>query len=160
LEVYVNPITYPLRPVSPAHLRALVGHDLGPTGWRDVSQAEVNAFADVTGDRQWIHVDAARAESVLGGTIAHGLFTLALGPVLFYELVSLEHFARGLNYGYNTVRFPSVLPVGDRVRMTWRLLETEEVSGGIRLRARQTFEREKGDKPVCVAESVALVVVD
>jgi acyl dehydratase len=114
----------------------------------------------VTGDRQWIHVDSARAESVLGGTIAHGLYTLALGPVFFYELISLEHFARGLNYGYDKVRFPSALPVGDRVRMTWRLLEVDEVPGGIRLRARQTFERDGSDKPVCVAESVALVVVD
>lgn len=156
----MNSITYPLRPASPADLRALVGQDLGPTGWREVSQTEVNAFADATGDRQWIHVDTARAESVLGGTIAHGLYTLALGPVLFYELISLEHFSRGLNYGYDKVRFPSALPVGDRVRMTWRLLEVDDVSGGIRLRARQTFDRERGDKPVCVAESVALVVVD
>ncbi|TWH02686.1 acyl dehydratase [Nocardioides sp. J9] len=151
--------TYPLRPANLSDLLALVGVEIGPTGWRPVDQAAVTVFADVTEDRQWIHVDPVRAAaSPLGGTIAHGLFTLSLGPALFYELVSLEGFAHGLNYGYDRVRFPAPLPVGSRVRMTWRLLEVDAVAGGIQLRSRQTFEREGGDRPVCVAESVARVV--
>lgn len=151
-------VTYPLRPATPQDLHALVGKDLGPTDWRTANQDEVDSFAAVTGDRQWIHVDPQRAAaSPFGGTIAHGLYTLALGPSCFYELVSLDRFAHGLNYGYDKVRFPAALPVGARVRMTLRLLDVTEVAGGIQLRSRQTFDSEGGGKPVCVADSVARV---
>jgi acyl dehydratase len=84
---------------------------------------------------------------------------LSLGPALSFELISLDRFAHGLNYGYDKVRFPAAVPVGTRIRMTWRLIGATEVPGGVQLRSRQTFEGEGIDKPVCVAESLARVVI-
>jgi acyl dehydratase len=151
--------TYPLTPSSADELRALVGKELGPTDWHEVTQKSVDAFADATGDHQWIHVDPDRAAaSPLGTTIAHGLYTLSVGPAFSYTLLSFDGFAHGLNYGYDKVRFPAPLPVGSRVRMTSTLLEVTEVTGGIQIRSRQTFEREGTERPVCVAESVARVL--
>jgi acyl dehydratase len=141
-------------------LRAATGAELGVTDWHEVTQAEVDAFADATGDHQWIHVDPERAaQSPLGGTIAHGLFTLSLAPAMTAALLSFEGFAFGLNYGYNRVRFPAPLPVGSRVRMRATLAGVEDIPGGAQITIAQTFEREGADKPVCVAESVARVYV-
>jgi acyl dehydratase len=139
-------------------LRAARGTELGVTDWREVTQAEVDAFADATGDHQWIHVDPERAaRSPLGGTIAHGLFTLSLAPAMTSSLLSFDGFAFALNYGYNRVRFPAPLPVGARVRMRATLAAVEDIPGGAQITILQTFEREGSDKPVCVAESVARV---
>jgi acyl dehydratase len=141
-------------------LRAAVGTELGVTGWQVVTQAEVDAFADATGDHQWIHVDADRAaQTPFGGTIAHGLFTLSLAPAMTSSLLSFDGFAFALNYGYNRVRFPAPLPVGSRVRLRARLAAVEDIPGGAQITIVQTFEREGSDKPVCVAESLARVYV-
>jgi acyl dehydratase len=139
-------------------LRAALGTELGVTGWREVTQAEVDAFAEATGDRQWIHVEPERAaQSPFGGTIAHGLYTLSLAPALTSSLLSFDGFAFSLNYGYNRVRFPAPLPVGSRVRLRVRLAAVEDIPGGAQITIVQTFEREGSDKPVCVAESLARV---
>jgi acyl dehydratase len=141
-------------------LRAATGAELGVTDWHQVTQAEVDAFADATGDHQWIHVDPERAaQSPLGGTIAHGLYTLSLAPAMTAALLSFEGFAFALNYGYNRVRFPAPLPVGARVRMRATLAAVEDIPGGAQITIVQTFEREGADKPVCVAESLARVYV-
>jgi len=137
-------------------LKARVGDELGVTDWHDVTQDAIDAFARATGDDQWIHVDVERAaQTAWGGTIAHGLYTLSLGPKFSYELFSFEGFGFGLNYGYNRVRFPAPLPVGSRVRMRALLAAVEEVPGGVQLTVTQTFEREGSEKPVCVADWVA-----
>ena len=139
-------------------LRDASGTELGVTEWHEVTQAAVDAFAAATGDHQWIHVDPERAaQSPLGGTIAHGLYTLSLAPAMTSALLSFEGFTFALNYGYNRVRFPAPLPVGSRVRMRATLTHADEVPGGVQFTVTQTFEREGGDKPVCVAESVARV---
>src|SRR3954466_5305269 len=139
-------------------LKAAVGTELGVTDWHEVTQAEVDAFADATGDHQWIHVDPERAaRSPLGGTIAHGLFTLSLAPAMTSALLSFEGFAFALNYGYNRVRFPAPLPVGSRVRMRATPPAGEDMPGGAQITIVQTFERKGEDKPVCVAESLARV---
>jgi acyl dehydratase len=139
-------------------LRAATGTELGVTEWHEVTQTAVDAFADATGDHQWIHVDPERAaQSPLGGTIAHGLYTLSLAPAMTSALLSFEGFAFALNYGYDRVRFPAPLPVGSRVRMRARLAAVEDVPGGAQITIVQTFEREGADKPVCVAESLARV---
>jgi acyl dehydratase len=136
-------------------LRAKVGEELGASEWHEVTQDEINAFADATGDHQWIHVDPERAaETPFGSTIAHGLLTLSLGPRFTYEAYAIEGFAFGLNYGYDRVRFPAPLHVGSRVRMRATLTSIDEVSGGIQIKVTQTFEREGTDKPVCVAEQL------
>ena len=141
-------------------LRAAVGSELGVTEWQVVTQADVDAFADATGDRQWIHVEPERAaQTPFGGTIAHGLYTLSLAPVLTSSLLSFDGFAFALNYGYNRVRFPAPLPVGSRVRLRVTLVAVQDIPGGAQITIVQTFEREGSDKPVCVAESLARVYV-
>jgi acyl dehydratase len=151
--------TLPVRPSTAADLSDLVGRELGPTDWFEVTQDRVNAFADATGDHQWIHVDVEKAaSSPLGGTIAHGLFSLSLGPFLSSQLLAFDGFAHGLNYGYNKVRFPAPVPVGSRVRMRVIVVAADEVAGGIQVTTTQVVELEGSDKPVMVAESVARVV--
>ena len=126
--------------------------------WHLVTQEEINQFADATGDHQWIHVDVERARSSpFGGTIAHGYYTLSLAPRFSYAMFSFSGFAFGVNYGLNRVRFPAPMPVGERVRMRARLLAVDEVPGGAQLTTELTFEREGGEKPVCVAESLSRV---
>jgi acyl dehydratase len=136
-------------------LKGRIGQELGVSDWHEVTQAAIDAFAEATGDRQWIHVDPARAaQSPLGSTIAHGLYTLSLGPQFSYAMVSFEGFAFGLNYGYDRVRFPAPVPVGSRVRMRATLAAADDIPGGVQVKVTQTFEREGGEKPVCVAESI------
>ena len=137
-------------------LRAKVGEELGVSDWHEVTQEAINAFADATGDHQWIHVDPERAaQTPWGSTIAHGLYTLSLGPQFTFAMFTIEGFAFGLNYGYNKVRFPAPLPVDSRLRMRATLASVDDVPGGVQLTITQTFEREGEEKPVCVAESVA-----
>ena len=139
-------------------LKRAEGEDLGTSDWHEVTQKAIDAFADVTGDHQWIHVDQERAKQTpFGGTIAHGYYTLSLAPRFSYDLFKLEGVAFGLNYGLNKVRFPAPLPVGSRVRMHAKLTALEEVPGGAQMTVEVTFEREGGDKPVCVAQTVVRV---
>ena len=137
-------------------LRAKVGEELGVSEWHEVTQDAINAFADATGDHQWIHVDPERAaQTPWHSTIAHGLYTLSIGPKFTFDMFTIEGFAFGLNYGYNKVRFPAPLPVNSRVRMRATLSSVDDVPGGVQLTITQTFEREGEDKPVCVAEAVS-----
>jgi acyl dehydratase len=137
-------------------VKAHVGKPLGVSDWYEVTQESVDAFAEVTGDHQWIHVDVERArDSPFGGTIAHGYYTLSLAPRFSYAMFSFRGFAFGVNYGLNRVRFPAPLPVGSRVRMHAKILGVEEIGSGIQVTTELSFEREGGDKPVCVAESLS-----
>jgi acyl dehydratase len=137
-------------------LKAKVGEELGVSEWHEVTQEAIDAFADSTGDHQWIHVDPERAaQTPWGSTIAHGLYTLSLGPQFTFAMFSIDGFAFGLNYGYNKVRFPAPLPVGSRLRMRATLSSVDDVPGGVQLTITQTFEREGEEKPVCVAEAVS-----
>jgi acyl dehydratase len=146
-------------PTSVADLKANLGEELGVSGWHDVTQAEVDAFAEATGDRQWIHTNPERARTTpFGGTIAHGYYTLSLAPALLAEVVALDRFAMAVNYGLDKLRFPAPLPVGDRVRMRARLDGVDEFPGGATLALTLAFERAGGDKPVCVAEVLYRVV--
>ena len=139
-------------------LKQAVGEELGVSGWHEVGQSDIDAFADVTGDHQWIHVDPERAKDTpFGGTIAHGYFTLSLAPRFTEQVMKLEGFAMAINYGLNKVRFPAPVPVDSQVRMRAKLAELSEIPGGAQMIMELTFEREGGDKPVCVAESVVRV---
>src|SRR5215210_4063824 len=135
-------------------LRDAKGETLGTSDWHEVTQEAIDAFADVTGDHQWIHVDRERAKQTpFGGTIAHGYYTLSLAPMFNEQIFGLEGFAFAVNYGLNRVRFPAPLPVDSRVRMHAKLKSLEEVPGGAQMTLECTFEVEGGDKPVCVAET-------
>ena len=139
-------------------LTARVGEDLGTGSWVTVDQELIDRFAAVTGDDQWIHIDPERAASTpFGGTIAHGLLTLSLGPAQVYETVEISGFAFGLNYGYGKIRFPAPVPVGSRVRMHAALSAADEIEGGIAYTITETFEIEGSEKPACVAEQLARV---
>ena len=139
-------------------IKAHVGQELGVSDWHLVTQEEIDKFAEVTGDDQWIHVDPERAkQSPFGGTIAHGYYTLSLAPHFSYDMFKFEGFAFGVNYGLNRVRFPAPMPVGGKVRMRAKLIAVEEVQGGAQITSELTFESEGGEKPVCVAESLARV---
>ena len=136
-------------------LKAEVGRELGISPWYDMSQARITAFAEATGDRYWIHVDPVRsAQTPLGATIAHGLFTLSLGPQLTDTIVQFEGFKGRLNYGYDRVRFPAPLPVDSRIRMRLQVVDLAEDPGSVRVTLLQTFERENEVKPVCIASQV------
>ena len=139
-------------------LKSRVGEELGVSDWHEVTQEAVNTFADATGDHQFIHVDPERAkETPFGGTIAHGYFTLSLGPMFSYDLFKMEGVAFALNYGLNKVRFPSPVPVGSKVRMRMTLQNVEDIPGGAQITMLHTFEVEGSEKPGCVAEAVSRV---
>jgi acyl dehydratase len=144
-------------------VRALQDQLVGPSEWREVTQEMVNAFAELTGDHQWIHVDVerAKAESPFGTTIAHGNLTLSLIDGLRKDLNEWTGFKMGVNYGWNKVRFPAPVPVGSRVRCYAQIVELTDVGGGWhQVVTRFTVERDGGEKPVCVADSVGRVLVD
>ena len=141
-------------------VKAQIGEDLGASEWHEVTQADVDTFADVTKDHQWIHVDPERAKtSPFGGTIAHGFLTLSLGPGLAETVYRFDGFAHGLNYGLDRVRFPSPMPVGQRVRLRATLRAVTDVPGGIQVELTHTYECEGSDKPVCVAEVLGRLYV-
>jgi acyl dehydratase len=136
-------------------LAARAGTELGASDNVTITQAAVDAFAGVTGDRQWIHTDPERAAaSPFGGTIAHGYLTLALAPALLGEILPLDEFAMGVNYGLDRVRFPAPLPVGAQVRMRVTLDAVERFAGGATLHLTLTFETPAAAKPVCVANAL------
>lgn len=143
----------PRRPTTLADLQDLIGVELGPTAWHEITQDRINAFADLTGDHQWIHVDPERAAaSLFGSTIAHGLYSLSLGPSFMEELMAFDGFAHGLNYGYEKVRFPAPLPVDSRIRMRATIQQVEDRgAGSVHFVTLHSYECEGSDKPICVA---------
>ncbi|OFW41197.1 MAG: dehydratase [Acidobacteria bacterium RIFCSPLOWO2_12_FULL_67_14b] len=139
---------------TPASLTALVGVEK-VSSWVEVTQDAITQFAEITGDRQWIHVDAERArrDSPYGGTIAHGFLTLSLISRLMRDAVGAVDGARlSINYGLNKVRFPAALPAGSRVRGRCVLQRLDEVDGGLQATWNVLVERDGGAKPCCAAE--------
>jgi acyl dehydratase len=139
-------------------LEDLVGVELGPTGWIEISQERIDTFAEATDDPQWIHVDPERAaEGPFGTTIAHGFLTLSLCVPMLYELFPPSEGAM-VNYGVNRVRFPAAVPSGRRVRGRFKVVSVEAIPMGRRGTIEATVECEGVDKPVCVAELVVLAL--
>jgi acyl dehydratase len=123
--------------------------------WHEVTQADIDAFAEATGDHQWIHVDVERAKAgPFGGPIAHGYLTLSLGPALLPQIMRVSGVTMGVNYGTNKVRFPSPVPVGAKLRLGATLAGVEDVAGGAQITVALVFEVEGAPKPSCVAEVV------
>jgi acyl dehydratase len=150
-----------------ARLREAIGVQRGPTSWRTITQEDIDDFAKITGDHQWIHVDVERArrESPFGTTIAHGNLTLSVIDGLREQITAredadLEQIALGVNMGWNRVRFPAPVPAGARVRARAELVSVEEKGGGWwEVVDRFTIEAEDVEKPACVAESVGRVLL-
>jgi acyl dehydratase len=139
--------------IDVADLPTLKGRDVGASRWIEITQEQIDTFAALTGDKQWIHVDPERAAAgPFGSTIAHGFFVLSCATELLYELLDVRGGSQILNYGLNRVRFTSPTPVGSRIRMRMRVTDVAEVAGGYQVTFGLTFEREGQEKPVCVAE--------
>jgi acyl dehydratase len=139
-------------------LESLAGSDLGPTAWIRIGQERIDAFAQATGDRQWIHVDVDRAEAgPFGTTIAHGYLTLSLlAPMLAEVLPAVG--GTTINYGLDRVRFPAPVPSGSELRGRFRVSEVIEVEAGTQLRIAATVERKGFEKPVCVADVIVRIM--
>jgi acyl dehydratase len=137
-------------------LKEKIGQHLGYSDWVEITQEQVNLFADATGDHQWIHVDPERArkESPFGGPIAHGYLTLSLGPTLMPQILRVDGVTMGVNYGCGKVRFPSPVPVDAKLRLGAELTGVEDIAGGAQVSMSFTFEVEGAAKPSCVAEII------
>ncbi|WP_126975927.1 MaoC family dehydratase [Frigidibacter oleivorans] len=148
-----------LEVTTPADLAAHAGRDLGATDWFEIAQARIDAFAELTGDDHWIHVDTARAarEAPGGRTIAHGLYLLSLVPRLQRGLFRIARRGAGLSYGYEKVRFTAPVPVGARVRLRQRLVSAVPRGGATQVALTSTFEIEGQERPALVAEGLLLL---
>ena len=136
-----------------------VGTHLGYSDWHTVTQQQIDLFAEATGDRQWIHVDAEKATcGPFGTTIAHGYLTLSLVPMLSWQVYTVDGMRMGVNYGANKLRFPSPVPVDSRVRAGVELVSVTPVNGGYQVVSRVTVEHNVGPKPACVVDTVSLLV--
>ena len=141
---------------GPDDVRANVGKHLGYSEWITVDQDRVNLFADATGDHQWIHVDVERAASgPFGAPIAHGYLTLSLSNYFLPQIVEVQGFSAGVNYGVDKVRFPSPVKVGSRVRAGAELAAVSDVTGGLQTTIVITVEVEGSTKPACVIDSLS-----
>lgn len=138
-------------------LPAMTGKELGCSDWFALTQARIDAFADLTQDHQWIHVDVARATREAGSTIAHGFFTLAMLSALTEQIFRVEDASRMLNYGLNRIRFINAVPAGGRIRLRQKLVSTEEKLEGLLLTADCVLEIEGAERPALVAEWLSLV---
>lgn len=138
--------------------KALVGQEIGVSGWIVVDQGRINQFASATDDHQWIHIDVDRAKTEMPGgqTIAHGYLLLSLMPALMDMIVELPTLERAINYGLNKVRFKNPVPAGSRVRMRSVLLQAQKRAGALQVILENTVEIEGQDKPAFVAEVIAL----
>ena len=139
-----------------SELAACVGQEVAVSDWLTVTQAQVNLFAEATGDHQWIHVDPEKAKAgPFGAPIAHGFLTLSLLPKFFESSFEIVQSRMGVNYGLNKVRFTAPVPVGSRLRARMKLLSCEDIAdNGVQMAWEVTVEREGAAKPVCIAESL------
>ena len=135
-------------------LRGRLGEEIAVSDWLPIAQARIDAFAEVTGDRQWIHVDPERAaaESALHTTIAHGFLTLSLLSTLIGGAIEFTGLRMAINYGLNRVRFVAPVPSGSRIRARFTPSSVDDAAEGVQVTWQVTLEREHGDKPCCVAE--------
>ena len=137
-------------------LRSTIGQEIAVSEWIAITQERIDRFAEATEDRQWIHIDPARAatDSPFKSTIAHGFLTLSLVSILIRRTISFDRYKMAINYGLNRVRFITPVPAGSRVRARFAPLAAENTGSGIQVTWNITFERDGGDKPCCVAEWV------
>jgi acyl dehydratase len=138
---------------------AHVGEHLGHSDWRQVTQREIDLFAEATGDHQWIHVDPKRAaEGPYGKTIAHGYLTLSLVPLLVQQIYRVTGLTMQVNYGVDKLRFPAPVPVDSRIRAGAELIKVERNDKGGRATVRVTVEVEGSDRPACVVDTIAAMM--
>ena len=142
--------------ISVGELEGRVGHEIAVSPWVEIAQDRIDQFARATEDFQWIHLDQERAkQSPFGGTIAHGFLTLSMLPKLTESAFSITGRTMSVNYGLNKVRFTSPVPSGSKIRGRFTLLKVEPIDGGVQTTWQAVVEREGGDKPVMIAETIS-----
>ncbi|TSD99668.1 MaoC family dehydratase [Skermania sp. ID1734] len=145
------------RVTQPTDLLDLAGKTVGTTDWYEITQDQVNRFADATGDHQWIHTDPERAaKGPFGGTIAHGYLTLSLAPQILADVLTVDNLTAALNYGLNKVRFPAPVPVGSKLRASVSVKEAQQKPAGIEVVFGLVYEVEGSERPACIADAVVL----
>jgi acyl dehydratase len=144
------------REVALTELAGLVGRELGVSSWTAVTQQRINAFADATGDHQWMHVDVPRASRERGGTIAHGLLILSLLPLLGDELMRVAGYTHGFSYGYDHVRFSNQVRADARIRLRQTVSSVEPRKDGLLVRVSCVVEIENDARPALVAEHLSI----
>ena len=138
-------------------LKSLVGEHLGYSPWVDITQEQVNMFAEATGDHQWIHVDPVKAaEGPFGATIAHGYLTLSLANCFLPELIEVQQVSMGVNYGTEKIRFPSPVTVDSNIRATGEIIQVEENKGGYKATIRVTITAEGAERPACIVDTISI----
>jgi acyl dehydratase len=145
------------RMVDVKELPDLIGKEVGVSDWVKVDQDRIDRFADLCGDHQWIHVDVERANREIGGTIAHGFLTMSLMSTMSAQIMRVKDVKRGLNYGFNKLRFTGVVPAGSEIRMRMKIAAVEPKAGGLAITRACTVEVKGQDKPVLIAEWVGVV---
>lgn len=144
---------------DPEEIASCAGDELGVSGWLQIDQSRIDMFAEATGDHQWIHVDAERAQDgPFGATIAHGYLTLSLLPFLSAQVYAFAGDLARINYGLDKVRFIAPVTVGSKVRLRVEMIEVEDIDKGQRVLLRNTMEIEESEKPACVADTVTLLM--
>jgi len=147
---------------KPSDLQSLIGTEVGVSRWIEVDQARIDAFAKITEDEQFIHVDPEAAKATpFGGTIAHGFLTLSLASAMSYDAVApLEGVVMGVNYGFDKLRFLAPVPAGSKIRGRFKLLSAEDKGGGRWLLKHElTVEIDGAEKPALIAEWLGMQVV-
>lgn len=144
------------RELTLAQIAGMVGADLGASDWIEVTQERINAFADATGDHQWMHVDVPRAIRERGGTIAHGLLILSLLPMLSDDLMRVTGYTHGFSYGYDRVRFSNPVRAGVRLRLRQSITGVESKQDGLLVRVSCVIDIENDPKPALVAENLSI----
>lgn len=150
-------MSVPVRIIPVAALASHLGEELACSDWVTIDQQRIDAFAEATGDRQWIHLDAERAkrESPFAATVAHGYLTLSLIPALLGSCLQIDGVAMAVNYGLDRVRFPAPVPSGSRLRARVSLEALDTIELGVQAHWQVTIEREGGERPVCIARTLA-----
>jgi len=145
-----------MREIAFEELESVIGEEIAVSDWVEIDQDRIDRFAEITGDHQWIHVDVARANAEMGGTIAHGFLILSLIPMMMADTIVYKGITAGLNYGADTLRFTHPVKSGSRVRMRQKVLAVETRGGSKRMRSAVTVELESADKPALVVELLSL----
>ncbi len=141
---------------TPQALIGSEGTQLAPTEWMEMTQTRINQFADATDDHQWIHVDSKKAkQGAFGATIAHGFLTLSLANKFLPQLINVQNFSMGVNYGVGEARFPNAVKCGSFIRGRGEIIKVEEVKGGVQSTVRITVEIQGEERPACVVETIS-----
>jgi acyl dehydratase len=142
--------------IEAAELSSFVSKEIGTSEWITINQERVNSFAELSGDHQWIHVEVARAQREIGGTIVHGFLLIALMPMMMSQTMRLKNLDRSINYGFTRLNFLRPVRVGSSVRTRAKLISVEPLGDGTAITRRCAIEVRGETHPAVVADWVTV----